>query len=409
MNTTQNAGAMLEIAGLAAQIILENGAETYRVEDTVLRLCRSYGFIDASVLALSTGVAISLSSQGRNEAVIRRVSKRSLNLSRVNEVNDLSRRIAGGGIGMDAALQLLTSIQKSPQGKPVYMIFLAGLSAGCFALMFGGGILECLIALLCGMTAQAIGYAFRRADFSLILISLTGGLLCSAITMCACFLFPLTPASMETALSGAIMPLVSGLMMTNAVRDALRGDLISGLARSVEALLVAIMVALGISLLLRFYLPGGEAEAAASPAWYLAVLYAGIATLFFCPLLKVPGRSVLPACLLGAAAYGGFLLLRDTFLVEETMALLLASGVSAILCDMLARHMRMITTIFLCVALIPLVPGLGLYRTMRELLLGRYEAALTMGVKTLLAVGAIALGAAIGSLRLPRLKGVEKG
>ena len=403
-------GKMLEIAGLAAQIILENGAETYRVEDTVVRLCRSFGFTDADVIALSTGVIISVGVPEHQEAIIRRVRKRRMNLSRVDAVNVLSRRVAGGGVSMEEALCGLREIDKSTGLRPIWPIMAAGLSAGCFALMFGGGLLEFGVALACGMLAQWVAHVFRQADISLVLVSLIGGLISSFFTMGAFHLFHLTHAGVETALAGAIMPLISGLMMTNAVRDSLRGDLLSGLARGAEALLVAVMVALGISLGLRFYLPGVGADAIAlPPPWYLGTLYAGLATMFFCPLLGVPRKSALPALLLGMTAYGGCLLVEHMLDGGGTFALFCASAAVAVLCDLLARRMRMIATIFLCVALIPLVPGLGLYRTMRELLLGRFEGALSMGLGTVFAVGAIALGAAIGSLRLYQREGMKKG
>ena len=251
--------------------------------------------------------------------------------------------------------------------------------------------------------AQAVAYAFRRAEISLVLSSLTGGLVCSAVTMLAFYLFGLSPASVETILSGAIMPLISGLMMTNAVRDALRGDLLSAMARGMEALLVAVMVALGISLLLRFYLPV-EVEPLAEPGWAMAVVTAGLATLFFCPLLDAPPRAMAPSALLGMVSYGLYLALRDAAMVGETLSLFFTAAAIALLCALMARRMRMITTIFLCAAMIPLVPGLGLFRTMRALLLAQYDMAISAGLQTLFAVGAIALGAALGSMRLHKPK-----
>jgi len=388
---------MLEIAALAARIILENGAETYRVEDTVVRLCESYGFANADVIALSTGVFISVSSEAGGFAAVRRVSKRGMNLSRVNQVNDLSRGAADGTIPMEDALPLLKKIQEGDTLPPAVPVVLAGLAAACFALMFGGGPVEFATALACGMAAQLTALWLRRAEMSLVLVSVVGGALCAILSMISYFTFSMTPAGLETTLAGAIMPLISGLMMTNAVRDSLRGDLLSGLARSVEALLVAVMVALGISLPLKVFLPDGlDLMMATPPVWYLAALYAGIATLCFCPLLKLPARALLPVSLLGAAAYAGFLLLRDGLSLSGTLALFLAAAASALLCEILARRMRMIVTVFLSGALIPLVPGLALYRTMRELLYLQYESALAQGLAALGTVGAIALGAAVG-------------
>lgn len=394
-------GKMLEIAGLAAQIILGNGAETYRVEDTVLRLCRSFGFHDADVIALSTGVVISVTESEGSSSIIRRVRKRNMNLTRVNAVNDLSREIAGGNIGMEQALQALKAIA-AESGPPMWRATLmTALAAGSFALMFGGGWQPFLVACVCGFLTQIMLVRVRRVDNSLVLVALFGGIICAAVTMAAFYLLRLPPQSVETALAGAIMPLISGLMMTNAVRDTLYGDLLSGIARSLEALLVAVMVALGISLILQFYLPGNSGINVTVPSWHLAVLYAGIATMFFCTLLNVPRRAVPVASLLGAASHGAYLLMLSLG-SGEVLALFIASAAVAILCDVLARRMRMITTIFMCAALIPLVPGLGLYRTMSLLLEGDPAGGLAQGLQTLLAIGAIALGAAIGSLRLQR-------
>ncbi len=409
MADAKDTGKMLEIAGTAARVILENGAETYRVEDTVLRLCHSYGFADADVMALSTGVFITVAAGGQNGAVIRRVRKRGMNLSLVNEVNELSRRIAGGNVRMDDALFMLKKIAEGSGGGALRLIAMAGLSAGCFTLMFGGGPVEFALAALCGALAQTVSHLFRRADISLVLTNLVGAMLCSAVTMAGYHLFRLTPEGVEATLGGAIMPLISGLMMTNAVRDSLRGDLLSGLARGFEAMLVAMMVALGISVVLRFYLPSEVDGMLIQPPWMLAVLYAGLATMCFCTLLRAPARSVLPVSLLGAAAYAAFWLLENALGCGQTLSLFLASMAIAFLCELLARRMRMIATVFLCVALVPLVPGLGLYRTMRELLLNQYEEALPLLLQTLFAVGAIALGAAIGSLPVRYLESVEKG
>lgn len=400
MNAT-DPSKMLEVVRLAAQIMLENGAETYRVEDTVVRLCRSFGYGNADAIALSTGVFVTVSVPGDSQSTLCRVRKRGINLTRVNAVNALSRRVSQEGMDMDDALRALRQIQRGAGLMLWHVFVLAGLVAGSFALMFGGSWLSFGVAVVCGVMAQISALSVSRLEMSLVLVALLGGLVCSLVTMGAYYLFGMTPAEVETTLAAAIMPLISGLMMTNAARDALRGDLLSGIARSVEALLVAVMVALGISLALRFYMPGGADGAAIGPPWYLAVLYAGIATATFCPLLRVPRQAILAASLLGAASYGGYLL--AVYLgAGETLALLLAAALVTLLCDRMARHMKMIATIFMCAALIPLVPGLGLYRTMYALLQSDYAPALELGVQTLLAVGAIALGTALGSLRLHR-------
>ena len=50
------------------------------------------------------------------------------------------------------------------------------------------------------------------------------------------------------------MLLVPGLAITNAIRDTIAGDLVSGLARAIEAFLVAIGIAIGSGIILGFWI-----------------------------------------------------------------------------------------------------------------------------------------------------------
>ena len=49
---------------------------------------------------------------------------------------------------------------------------------------------------------------------------------------------------------GGIMPLLPGLSMTNAIRDTINGDLVSGSARALEALLACVAIAAGVGVVL---------------------------------------------------------------------------------------------------------------------------------------------------------------
>ena len=57
--------------------------------------------------------------------------------------------------------------------------------------------------------------------------------------------------ALKLIIIGAIMPLLPGLAMTNAIRDTMRGDLVSGVARGAEALLVAVALGTGAGLVLK--------------------------------------------------------------------------------------------------------------------------------------------------------------
>jgi uncharacterized membrane protein YjjP (DUF1212 family) len=62
----------------------------------------------------------------------------------------------------------------------------------------------------------------------------------------------------EPIVIGCIMPLVPGVAFTNAVRDVIGDELLSGISRATEALLMAVSLAagIGISLSIGFKLGG---------------------------------------------------------------------------------------------------------------------------------------------------------
>ena len=58
---------------------------------------------------------------------------------------------------------------------------------------------------------------------------------------------------MDTVIVSSLMPLVPGVAITNAVRDTLQGDYISGSARMLEAFLKAASIALGVGIGVMLY------------------------------------------------------------------------------------------------------------------------------------------------------------
>lgn len=133
----------------------------------------------------------------------------------------------------------------------------------------------------------------------------------------------------------------------------------------------------------------------------LAALFASA---FFGELLRQPRGSIPYTALIGLNGYIIYLLLNS-----NTLAFFVAALAVGLLCELTARIQHRATTVYLVAAIIPLVPGLGLYRTMMFIAQDDYNQALSMGVQTLAGLGAIAVALTISTtlfanLRLPLLK-----
>ena len=134
----------------AGETLLENGAEVFRVEQTMEIMARSFHLREFHVYVLTNGI---FASAGTAEiAEVRNVPVRTTHLGRVAAVNALSREIAAGGVTLDEAEHCLAEARRIPFPKGKTQL-LAGMSGtACFALIFGGTIRSALAA------AAEIGY-----------------------------------------------------------------------------------------------------------------------------------------------------------------------------------------------------------------------------------------------------------
>ncbi len=238
-----NTAARLKALTLAGRIILENGGETYRAEDTVYRMAQAMGLREPDAFGVPSGLFISFTDEaGERRTSVCRMHGRDTDLSRVDAVNQLSRRLGAGQITEEQLLEELTQLTKPAKHSRWHAPLTAALTALGFALMFEGNLWEMLISALCAALTQMIPWLLPLKGSNM--AKLVAG---SAISTLLPMLFHrLTGFGLVDAMvAGALMPLVPGLSMTNAVLDVVRGDMVSGTAHAARALLTAALVAGG--------------------------------------------------------------------------------------------------------------------------------------------------------------------
>ena len=121
-----------------------------------------------------------------------------------------------------------------------------------------------------------------------------------------------------------------------------------------------------------------------------------VGTLGFAIFMHAPKRAWLPASTIGGVAYLLYWALMQLGLNDPT-AIFIGALLGSVLGQYCARRMRMIASIFVLLSMIPLVPGLGLYRCMHYLAQEMYGAGADAGVRAMVDVVMIALGLAVGS------------
>jgi uncharacterized membrane protein YjjB (DUF3815 family) len=133
------------------------------------------------------------------------------------------------------------------------------------------------------------------------------------------------------------------------------------------------------------------------------------AACFFGMLLSKPKSTLVFTALIGLLGYAVLTLMGGSVLAFFVSGLTV--GISS---ELAARAAKRTATLFLISALIPIVPGLGLYRSMMAISQNDVAGAMSLGVSALAGIGAIALALTIttvlfGSLRRRGGEGTTRG
>lgn len=132
-------GEVMELAMQAGELLLENGAEIFRVEETMDRICRHYGVESASQFILMNYIlATAGEGHGHVFAKVRHIPVNGSHLDKVAAVNQLSREIAEGKYTVSEAYQALETIRRMPDKRKSVLILASGVASGAFFFLIAG-------------------------------------------------------------------------------------------------------------------------------------------------------------------------------------------------------------------------------------------------------------------------------
>ena len=242
---------IMEVCLLAGKIMLQSGGETYRVEDTMMRIAAALGVEKSHSYVTPTGIIFSAEGDEPTKTKLIRISERSTDLKKVALVNSVSRQITSGDLNMKEALNRLQEIETMTLTFPLWVqTAAASLASGCFMIMFNGGWNDFIPAMITG----GLGYLGFLYFHGFITIKFFSEFLASfLIGLLSLFFVKIgIGQQLDKIIIGSVMTLVPGLLLTNAVRDLMAGHLVSGLSKGAEALLTAFAIGSGIAVVLSF-------------------------------------------------------------------------------------------------------------------------------------------------------------
>ncbi|MCI1965030.1 MAG: threonine/serine exporter family protein [Oscillospiraceae bacterium] len=244
-----NYNDLVNTAVEAGYLLVANGAEIYRAEESMQRIFRAYGVETGEVFVIPTLLEVTvIMPDGRPITRIKRVPQRTVNLDRVEQVNALCRHIWSDKPQLSEICAELKRIRRRPTLSPPVQALAYALVAAAFTLFYGGCWQDAVVALFCGAAIWLTTRCLERFRVNSFFVYVAASFAAASISLAA--------ANYNVALSydkmiiGSLMNLVPGVAITNFMRDIIAGDLIAGILRLTESVLIATAIAIGAGIAL---------------------------------------------------------------------------------------------------------------------------------------------------------------
>lgn len=243
-------GKILRVALDLGDILLKSGAEVYRVEETIIRVCKSYD-IDCDCHCTLTGIFIS--SDGTTNdihslTVIKRVKNRTVDLHKIELVNKFSRELENRTLTYEEATQRIKEIKKTPYFSFKIMLTAAAINAYVYSILFGGTPIDGLVAFVIGTIIYGLKAYISRYGFFEFLQLFLSGIIAGAMALL--FKNWVVDLNVDRVVVGSIMVFMPGVAITSGIKDALNGDIISSFGKIGEGALVACALGAGVGITL---------------------------------------------------------------------------------------------------------------------------------------------------------------
>lgn len=209
----------LEVTLLAGRLLMESGAEIYRIEETMFHIARAFGLAKFEVFVISRGIfASALNQNGFSEAKVNTTKETFVNLRKLEEINRLSRRLsAEKNMSADDLIEDLNAIDNKNDYAALPRLFAYFLGAGSFAFALGSSWQDSLVSavtgLLIGVSLNFV-HRFIKTDLILTIIG-------SIVATLSVNLMHLVGIGEYRGLIilGALMVLVPGAFFVNSIRE----------------------------------------------------------------------------------------------------------------------------------------------------------------------------------------------
>ena len=369
--------------------MLRSGAENFRIDDSLYRICKSYGFIRYDVFVIPSNIQITVETpEGEILTQVRHIESTSINYDRLDYLNNLSRYLCANTPDAAELHEKFMEVMNRPQQHPAIEYIASVMGGAGFGVFFGCDLMDTITATIISLMIVVVGKWLGKRENNLLIYNTILAFLSEVIILLGVKAgLGLHPGRI---MIGIVMLLISALGITNGLRELIQRDFLSGSLNIMNSVLGASGIVFGIYLAI--LLIGGVSSesyilASSVP---LQLISCTIACTGFALIFKIKGKQVLYSTIGAFFTWAVYLVAYEWY--PSNFVATLAGGMFVFLfAYIMSRVNKAPSTIFLTATMFPLIPGANLYYMMYGILVQNIEllsSEALMLVSTCLAIAA---------------------
>ena len=362
MHKTMDYQRILEGILDIGEAMLCSGAEDFRLDDTMYRMCKSYGFKRYDVFVIPSNIQITVETpEGEILTQIRHIESTGINYDRLDYMNNLARYVCAHTPDARELHRRYLEVMARKQ-QPLWVTYLAGVMGGTgFAVFFGCGLTDAVVAVLVSLMIVFVGDWLGKREDNLLIYNLILAFLSETVIIGMDFLGIGTHP--DRIMIGIVMLLISALSTTNGIREILQRDFLSGLINIMNSVLGAAGIAFGIAIAMQLLGEGAYDGFTLNHSVPIQLASCTVACVGFAMWFKIQGKQVLFSGI-GAFFTWAIYCLVYAFWPSNFVATMAGAVFVAAFAFIMARVNKAPATIFLTASAFPLIPGPNLYYMM---------------------------------------------
>lgn len=372
------------------EAMLQCGAEIFRVEDSLYRMYKSYGFVRYDVFVIPSNIQVTVESpDGKIITQIRHRETTGSDYDKLNYLNALSRYVCTHHPDEQELQRRYEKIMKRPEQSELITGTAEVTAGAAFAIFFGGDLQDGLVAAIVSLMIVLVGKWLSRREGNLMIYNLILAFL-SEVVIISAYRMGIGHHP-DRIMIGIIMLLVSALGAINGMRDVMQRNFISGSLEVMNSLLGAFGIAAGIALAMLLLKDVSAEGFIVSRNVVVQLISCTIGCTAFASWFKIREKKILYSGI-GAFFTWGIYLVVYNWKPNNFMAIVIASCFVAGFAFIMSRISHAPSTLFLTAAVFPLMPGARLY----YLMYGMVSRNFAMAAEHTLALMEACLGIAFG-------------